>query len=92
MTAFALVGTISLGLSLSMILWLCALFARLGNGRFLHFRMFFGIQAVLYASAVLGTATSSVWWVTLARLLTPISYVYLVWGMRRSGLQREEPS
>jgi len=79
----ALVGFLSLVSSLGMILALYGLFRVLGNGRYVHFRRFFAFQAVAYGAAAVSVLTGDIRLLAVARVFTPISYLYLFWGMTR---------
>ena len=79
----AYIGFLSLVVSLGMILGLHGLFQTIGNGRFVHFRRFFVLQAAAYGAAAASVFTGDAILLAVARVLTPISYAYLFWGMTR---------
>lgn len=83
MTLSVFIGTSSLFVSFLLLLWLSGLFIRLGNGRFVHFQRFFFLQSVSYGLAVASLMTTLPVLLLVGRILTPLSFAYLVWGMTR---------
>jgi len=83
MSLSATIGFLSLVASLGIILLLYRVFLSLGNDRFLHFRRFFALQVVVYGAAAGGVLTGDTRLLLVARVFTPISYLYLYWGMTR---------
>ena len=77
------IGFLGLLISFGIILGLHGLFYTIGNGQFLHFRRFFALQAVAYGAAAVSVLTGDILLLAIARILTPISYAYLFWGMKR---------
>lgn len=83
MNTLTLLGVVSLVVSCGLIVALYMLFLGMGNGRYRHFRRFFLLQAVAYIAASLSVPLDNALLLVAARVLTPISYAFLFFGLTR---------